>query len=376
MKLDLDRLFNLFEEIEKEDLLQEKLSIGAETVLKLIIPKIDITGKSIGNQEILNKFIEGVPGTSIGEKLNQLSILTTKFGKVDKRGKNLSLLTEKIAILDALTRLFNEFEASPAGFLNETFVSAFFPGGFKIPAGSANSENIVTDVRGDKEYSIKTITPGTKIGGSVYNLCNTIYHYGEVVYLIFEKGSVGKGEEKKITSFTMYEYSITKDNLSSILLDEKEGNRTAADYYAQYQHIFSKDNSKEKLEEEMPQIPTDKLTQKKDASSEKKSVKSNPKQKKEKIPKLNFIIDSALYKSSDPVVVNFSTDQALEELSLAIGDAIVKIKTLHQDMQILTESLSKYFVSQKEQEKVEIANKMINASENVEPKTKEVLDQK
>lgn len=367
MKLDLDGLFALFEELNAGDLLTEQLSVNAETVLKLLIPKIEITGKSIGNQEVLNRFIEGVPGTSIGEKLNQLSIMTTKSGKVDKRGKNLSLLTEKIAILDALTRMFTEFEASPAGFLNETFISAFFPGGTKIDAQTANSQNLITDVRADKEYSIKTISKNSVVGGSAYNLCNTVHNYGSVTYLVFEKGFSGKGESKTATSFTMYEYVVTKDNLSSISL---KGGGNAAEYYAKYKDTFEGNKTSEKQLKEQEPIAPEEATQ-----TNPDSPQPETRQEKVKIEKRDFIISPNLYKGAgvDPVTVNFSTAQALEDLSEAIGDAIEKIKLLHQEMQTLAAAMSKYFTSQREEEKQQLAQQMLGASEKVEPKTKEVV---
>lgn len=364
--LKLDELFKLFEEVEKSDLLteQEKLSANAEIVLKLLIPRIEITGKTIGNQEVLNRFINGVPGSSVGEKLSQLNIMVTASGKIDRRGKNLTLLTEKISILDALTRLFDEFEASPAGFLNETFIAAFFPNGEKLDATKSNKINIITDVRADKEYSIKTITKGSKVGGSAYNLCNTIHVYGKVVYLIFEKGFTGKGDEKSATSYEMYEYEVTEDNLSSISVD---GYPNARVYYDKYKNTFAK---KQALKEEpLSQISPDALAQAKAAS-----LQQEPENKAVKIEKADFEIKRDLYAAGRSVKLNFSTAQALEELSEAVGDAIEKIKLLHQEMQTLSTSLSGYFTARNEQEKQKIAQQMFGASKQVDPKTKEIVE--
>lgn len=362
MKLDLDSLFTLFEELDTSELesLKEQLTVNAELVLKLLIPKIEITGKTIGNQEVLNKFISGVPGTTVSDKLNQLNVALTQAGKIDKRGKNLSLLTEKIAILDALNRMFNEFDASPAGFLNETFLAAFFPGGTKISAEVANSQNLITDVRGDKEYSIKTLTKGSEIGGSAYNLCNTVYHHGEVVFLVFYKKFEGSGEGKKVGSYVMYEYSVTKNNLSEIKL--KDSNMTAADYYEKYKHTFEK-GSKPLQEKELQASP-----------SELAAGAPNIKQKQpEAIQKSKFIIPKQFFAGEPAATVNFSTEQALEEIAESIGDALTRIKELHQDMQNLASALSKYFTSTNAQEKETLAQQMIGSSKQVDPKTKEIV---
>lgn len=387
--LKLDELFKLFEELETSGLLGEaqgdyeaklKAMTPEQKVLELIIPKMQIAGNTIGNQEVLDRFVKTLGGKSVGQKLQSLNVQMTKAGKVSNSKKNLSVLTEKVAILDALATMFREFEASPAGFLNETFVAAFI-GGSKIPAGVGNAEKIVTDVKGEDgiQYSIKTLTLGSDVDGSAFNLCNTVEKYGSVTYLIFIKDQ-STGET---SAYTMYEYIIDKKNLFNIPLKGSEG--TVGDVYNKYKNKLPYLDSKREIpqpkgleEAEITDLQVQAAEEKaaqaqeKTLAADQKLTKAKQKEEEKDLAR-KFVIPESLWKKGKTVTVNFSTDAVLTMLAQSIGDAINRIEQLHLEIRKLTQNMSQYFTEADPQRKQALGEEMLQSSREVEPKTKDVV---
>ena len=373
MKLDLNQLFEMFEQLEKNVLskdqdptssLQEQDSLVAseDKILKYVIPKIELSQRTLGNNEVLKSFASQIIGNTLADKLNGLNIQLTKMGKIDKRGQNLQLLIEKVAILDALRRMFYDFDASPAGFLNEAFVAAFFKNGKVEPASTANKNHLIQDVSdGDKKYSLKTLGKSSLIGGSAFNLCNTVWNYGEVTYLLFEKVS-GEGG---VTAYALKEYVVNKGSLSS--LSTKEGENMAR-YYERHEKYFHKPNQtpEELQEKEAPSLDN--------ASPDTADVQQlEPQQPEEDIQKVKFSIPRQMFGEAK-AVVNFSTQQALIDIKEMVGEAILQIEELHKKLDLLTRSVSQYFVTTDMSKKQQVGKNMIDLSEDIKPKTKEIVE--
>lgn len=372
MKLDLDSLFTLFEELEKNWLLtEEEVLTSEQLVLKLLIPRIEITQKTLGNNKILRDFISKISGQNIAEKLNSLDFAIKKESqKVPSEDDKMQNIIERIAILDALSRMFNEFDASPAGFLNEDFISAFFPDGKALNAQESNDKNLITDVvvgdinRGE-HYSLKTLTKGSKIGGSAFNLCNTIAIAGSVTYLVFYKSFEGAGENKKVSSYSMAQKQITRENLGSSGI-KLGGSMNIEQYYEKYKHLFGTKKEENPLQEDVTQqVPLD-------AISSIKNVKKDIKQDTDEKMKVEFVIPETEFSTPVATVV-FSTEEALKRISILVGETIQKIKELHDTMQELTSGLAKYFTTQDLAEKEKLGVQMIETSKYLEPKTEEIV---
>lgn len=370
--LKLDDLFQLFEELETPNTSlfeQDNVVATEDKVLKFIIPKIELSQKTLGNNEVLNKFAKQIIGNTLAEKLNGLNIQLTKMGKVDKRGQNLQLLIEKVAILDALRRMFQDFDASPAGFLNETFVSAFFENGKVEDATTANINHLIQDVSdGDKKYSIKTLGKSSAIGGSAFNLCNTIWNYGEVTYLLFEKLS----NEKQVTAYVLKQFVINKDNLSSLTTSDGEN---MAEYYKKHEPYFHKPNENKEIQEREESSLTTSLRDVGTLQKKSPEAEQDIPQKKfssKEVERVKFKIARQMF-GEPTATINFSTQQALIDIKEMVGEAIVQIEQLHQKLDVLTKSISQYFITPDVNKKQEMGQNMIKLSGEVKPKTEDIV---
>lgn len=241
MKLDLDQLFKLFEEVEKLTPLEESPNptsspsidgvpnIGDGEGITFKLPRLHISenwGKETDPDKedlVMALKTAGVdlgPGTPI-EKLNQLKQglnQSIQQLKTSAQVENPAKLLSQLVVFDTINRLFNSFQSSPLGFINEAFLSVLY-GGQQIPTGEGNKESQIGDVK-DADgipVSVKTLSPGTQIGGSVRNLLESIKTSpGKKVYFdIFVKNpQKGKGE---ITELEAYRFEINEQNLSEIL---------------------------------------------------------------------------------------------------------------------------------------------------------------
>lgn len=368
--LKLDDLFQLFEQLEhSEKVLSEQDIVVAteDKILKYIIPKIELTQQTLGNNEILKQFSNKIIGNTLSEKLNGLNIQLTKMGKIDKRGQNLQLLIEKVAILDALRRMFQDFDASPAGFLNEGFISAFFENGVAENTAYTNQNHLIQDVSdGDKKYSVKTLGKSSSIGGSSFNLCNTIWNYGEITYLLFEK----KSSDKQVVAYSLREFVINKDNLSSLRTSSGEN---MADYYKKNEAFFHKPKEENKLKEAeettIDNVPVDVGTvqTKNPEGAGIEQAQPDPKE----IEKAQFVIPRQMFGKAT-ATVNFSTQQALIDIKEMVGEAITQVEELHEKLNILTNSIAQYFITTDRNKKQQMGQKMIDVSAEVKPKTEDI----
>lgn len=225
--LKLDELFKLFEEVENSTLLEKpegsvRTQTGEQKTIK--IPRLFISedwGKkgNVDRQDLeialqsAGVALGGDPITAIKqlqEGLNK-SIADLKGGITSE---NPAVILSKLVVFDTINRLYNSFQSSPLGFVNEAFMSVLY-GGQQIKTSEGNKESNIGDVK-DKDgtpVSIKTIAPATPIKGSVENLRQSLAKYGKVYFDIFIKQMSGD----EIVNFELLRFEVNRENVEKLI---------------------------------------------------------------------------------------------------------------------------------------------------------------
>lgn len=222
MKLDLDSLFTLFEELEATELIQERPQQPTQRK-SIPFPRLFISenwGKDENpDRNDLKIALQNAGVTIDGDPITTLrgfraGLETTIANlKKDVETKNPAQILSQLVIFDTLNRLFNSFQSSPLGFVNEAFLSVLY-GGQQIPAQEGNESGQIGDVLlNNVPVSIKTIGENTEIGGSVQNLIDTLRKYDKVYFDIFVK----KTDGKEINGFKAYRFVVTKENAHKLI---------------------------------------------------------------------------------------------------------------------------------------------------------------
>ena len=227
MKLSLDELFKLFEEVENSTLLERpegsvRTQTGEQKTIK--IPRLFISedwGKkgNVDRQDLeialqsAGVALGGDPITAIKQLQEGLdkSIADLKGGITSE---NPAVILSKLVVFDTINRLYNSFQSSPLGFVNEAFMSVLY-GGQQIKTSEGNKESNIGDVK-DKDgtpVSIKTIAPATPIKGSVENLRQSLAKYGKVYFDIFIKQMSGD----EIVNFELLRFEVNRENVEELI---------------------------------------------------------------------------------------------------------------------------------------------------------------
>jgi len=239
MKLDLDALFKLFEEIEptlKEKETSQKEPAEITTEEKTVkMPRLHISEEwgEVGSPD-RNELIEAIKLASGGEVSSDpyetLTKLEQGFLSLEKRveqkisSENPGQALSQLVVLDTINRLFNSFQASPLGFINEAFIAALY-GGEQIKLHSQEDDrdkNQIGDVKlkDGTPVSIKTIKPNGNVYGSIENLKKSIEGSpNKVVFFdIFTKQYDGnKGKVKsKVIGIKAYRFKIDEQDLQTL----------------------------------------------------------------------------------------------------------------------------------------------------------------
>ena len=135
MKLDLNHLFEMFQQIEESGILNERPQGPASSASRTVpieLFTVELTEKlgeakdNNPSREELSKMIQnatGITGTGkVKEKLEALGKVSQKYEKEN----DVSKLMAQVAILSSMYKMLSSFQASPAGFLNEAFMSVFY----------------------------------------------------------------------------------------------------------------------------------------------------------------------------------------------------------------------------------------------------------
>lgn len=252
MKLDLDALFKLFEEIEKEGILQElaedpassPIQKGEEEEVKTIkVPRLFISEewgeKTSPDRGDLDRAIKLATGgkqstdpfetlTNLEEGLKDLEEKILKKVSADSPGRVLG----QLVVIDTINRLFNSFQSSPLGFVNEAFVSALY-GGEQVKLNrqetddeseaeseAASLSNQIGDVITSDgiPVSVKTLVPNGTVKGSWKNLLDSFNNQPpekqKIYFDIFSKKANAK--DKKVLGFTAYRFEINSENIEKL----------------------------------------------------------------------------------------------------------------------------------------------------------------
>jgi len=133
--------------------------------------------------------------------------------------KNPRRILSQIILLETFNRLFKSFQASPAGFVNEGLISAFYRS-TQEEAGLANKElqiGDVIDVDGTP-ISIKTkIDGGAAVDGSIKNLYASLNNSPtkRVYFDIFIKKP--EGSSGQVGSLAFYRFTVDATNINEFL---------------------------------------------------------------------------------------------------------------------------------------------------------------
>lgn len=276
--LKLDELFKLFEEVEKSGILSEEspFPVSVTQQQKVIkLPRLHISEdwgtESADRTALTNTLKMALGGSLSGDPFETLNNLEKKI--VDLQQKVVSNVgvdnpaeaLSQMVVLDTLNRLFNSFQSSPTGFINEAFVSALY-GGQQVKLNTEKDDeesgvfaNQIGDVltKDGVPVSVKTLIENGVVKGSWNNLVESLNKSPtkEIYFDIFTKKYSGDGKDKKVIGLDAYRFVINEDNIEKLSggVVEKVGN----------QFVFA-----ESLNEDIPFAWGPKLTRMKEVIDE------------------------------------------------------------------------------------------------------------
>lgn len=253
MKLDLNNLFKLFEEIEKSGILTEgegstssPIEKGGEEVKTIKVPRLFISEEwgelESSDRGDLDRAITLATGgkqstdpfetlTNLEEGLKELEQKILKKVSADSPGRVLG----QLVVIDTINRLFNSFQSSPLGFVNEAFVSALY-GGKQVKlnrqeTGDESEAESLSNQIGDVitsdgiPVSVKTLVPNGTVKGSWKNLIDSFNNQPpekqKIYFDVFSKETSEK--DKKVLGFTAYRFEINPGNIEQL-----SGNRVTS----------------------------------------------------------------------------------------------------------------------------------------------------
>lgn len=230
MSITLDELFTLFEEVEKSGILFEKREVITEKGKVLNLPRLYLSedfGKeaTVDREELVRLVQSATAGGA--DAFDRLKILNDQMQNF-KKGllgpvRTPSRILSQIMLLETFNRLFKSFGASPAGFINEGILSAFYEG-FQEDAIEANQKFEIGDVKDSQgnPISIKTKTINKPIvDGSIFNLYNSINNSPnkKVIFDIYIKETTAKTKDGggEVGTLTAYRFEVNADNINQFL---------------------------------------------------------------------------------------------------------------------------------------------------------------
>ena len=247
MKLDLNHLFEMFQQIEESGLLNERpqgsasspIQKGEEEVKTIKVPRLFISEEwgeqTSSDRGDLDRAIKLATGgkqstdpfetlTNLEEGLKDLEEKILKKVSADSPGRVLG----QLVVIDTINRLFNSFQSSPLGFVNEAFVSALY-GGKQVKLNRQETDdeseaeslsNQIGDVITSDgiPVSVKTLVPNGTVKGSWKNLVDSFNNQPpekqKIYFDIFSKKANAK--DKKVLGFTAYRFEINSENIEKL----------------------------------------------------------------------------------------------------------------------------------------------------------------
>jgi hypothetical protein len=226
MKLTLEEIWKLADLLEENSLaVNNAKNIIAEKeqtkerVLKL--PKLQISEnwgklKTVEREE-LERIVESA--TKGGQNpFERLTMIKNQMEQIAAGAdvKNPRRIISQIILLETLNRLFKSFQPSPAGFINEAFLSVIY-GSKQKAAIQGNAEGDIGDITDNNiPVSLKTITADkAEIKGSVANLISSINQSKKVYFDVYLKNS--SGQESPVGQLEVFRFVVDGSNVNQFL---------------------------------------------------------------------------------------------------------------------------------------------------------------
>lgn len=229
MKLTLDEIWKMADLLEES----QKIKVGGKKTLEeepqlktqervLRLPQLQISenwGKELTVERsqlenVVNSATRGVTGPF--EKLKAIQNQMTSIASGEAI-KNPRRILSQIMLLETLNRMFKSFQPSPAGFINEAFLSVIY-GTTQKDAIKGNAEGDIGDITdGDTPVSLKTLTGNAPVKGSVANLVNSINttKKHQVYFDLYLKNSSGADEE--VGQLRVLRFVVNNKNINQFL---------------------------------------------------------------------------------------------------------------------------------------------------------------
>lgn len=238
MKLTLEEIWkmaDLLEETQKikvgaKELVQEEQPQTQERVLKL--PQLQISenwGKldTVERNELTRIVDSATRGGS--NPFERLKMIRNQMEQIASGAdiKNPRRIISQIMLLETLNRLFKSFQPSPAGFINEAFLSVIY-GSEQKAAIKGNAEGDIGDITdGGVPVSLKTITADKpEVKGSVGNLVKSINQSDKVYFDVYLKNS--SGQDAPVGQLEVFRFVVDASNINQFL-QLPEGSKITTD---------------------------------------------------------------------------------------------------------------------------------------------------
>jgi hypothetical protein len=226
MKLTLEEIWKMVDVLEEaqkvtvkgKPILQEKGEVK-ERVLKL--PQLQIS-ENWGKENTVERteLSRIVDSATRGGKtpFEKLQMIKNQMEEIASGAdvKNPRRILSQIMLLETLNRMFKSFQPSPAGFINEAFLSVLY-GSEQKGALEANAQGDIGDITdGDIPVSLKTLTSsGAHVKGSVANLITSINKSGKVYFDLYLKNS--SGAESPVGELRVVRFVVDGSNVNQFL---------------------------------------------------------------------------------------------------------------------------------------------------------------
>ena len=232
MKLTLDEIWKMADLLEEA----QKIKVGGKKTLQeepqlktqqrvLRLPQLQISenwGKegTVERDELTNVVESATRGLS--DPFSKLRAIQNQMTSIasGEAIKNPRKILSQIILVETLNRLFKSFQASPAGFINEAFLSVIY-GSTQKGAIEANAEGDIGDItdRG-VPVSLKTLSYGEKgqgpeVKGSIANLLASINKRKKVYFDVYLKNA--SGVKDAVNSMEIYRFVVDATNVNQFL---------------------------------------------------------------------------------------------------------------------------------------------------------------
>lgn len=379
MKLDLNTLFEMFQEIESENLQERETGLASSTddtqelspeiAINYIIPKVTVAELDVVvGADIVRNFVQkNMTGNSFLKKMQSLNLIATetKSGGIFKAGNSFEELVNRIAITEGIMAIFDNFEPTTAGNVNEQIVSLFYPNAEYKGTLEANKERDVSDfIEGNISYSLKTTSATSPRTQSAINTLNTLDNYKSIVSIDSEKII----ENSKVVGFNISEENIDKTNLNEkmILITPKSNSKAviqiAENNIENAQQILEAWESRSESNNKFSYL----LVSEDDLGNEEYIEAKNIKQRENCFKSYRF-----KYKIGKQTAVEFQTETMRQQLQILVQSVSSNIVNVSKAMETIGKGLSQYFVSRGDEKKA-IGQQMLDASKEVPIETKAI----